>query len=584
MSEPGVGSGLEPGDFRHSGCVLRWGEGEHAPDAFEVFSLAVSRDGSIVAAGGASPSTPGVAHVRAWRVVDDDSVSSAPSTSRASTSSHLVAALTAEGAVAALAVAVSPAGDAVFAGAADGSLWAWDLPSGALRFHVGGGASEEMHPALARLPRRRRFARNPFARQADGVGARSDGREPVAVRRLRVVPDPDAASPAFALIGAAGGFGVLPCWDPRTGFPPDFDRAEPAAFRDDPLVGETPHAACHLAVSGDGGVVYAVSVDAKALRAWRLRDDGAGRRAGEVVWRSARLAVRDVYLAGLAVLDRSGPARSSGFGGALLATCAANVVDGTTYAEPDAPLRVVLVDALGGSEIRRFPLEGVRAGGSRFFDCASLATGGGGGLLFLACKDGSVTAFGARNGAVVAEMHPHGRWASTSGHHRLLPACVAVAPGEARGAREYLWSATTDGGRVDRWRVGAPPRWTTASHARFPRAFRKRVEALVLSTRVCAKREEEEEAIAEASASAGGSASEARDAVAARYRRGAEVLAAGPMSAEAEAEDGRRSLVAPDVWGAGFAAVCAVEPAILELVVERMARLEHACEEAGGEW
>ena len=212
------------------------------------------------------------------------------------------------------------------------------------------------------------------------------------------------------------------------------------------------------------------------------------------------------------------------------------------------------------------------------------ATGGGGGLLFLACKDGSVTAFGARNGAVVAEMHPHGRWASTSGHHRLLPACVAVAPGEARGAREYLWSATTDGGRVDRWRVGAPPRWTTASHARFPRAFRKRVEALVLSTRVFAKREEEEEAIAEASASAGGSASEARDAVAARYRRGAEVLAAGPMSAEAEAEDGRRSLVAPDVWGAGFAAVCAVEPAILELVVERMARLEHACEEAGGEW
>ena len=84
MSEPGVGSGLEPGDFRHSGCVLRWGEGEHTPDAFEVFSLAVSRDGSIVAAGGASPSTPGVAHVRAWRVVDDDSVSSAPSTSGSS--------------------------------------------------------------------------------------------------------------------------------------------------------------------------------------------------------------------------------------------------------------------------------------------------------------------------------------------------------------------------------------------------------------------------------------------------------------------------------------------------------------------
>ena len=37
--------------------------------------------------------------------------------------------LLAEGAVGAMSVALSPTGDAVFAGMADGTLWSWALPS-----------------------------------------------------------------------------------------------------------------------------------------------------------------------------------------------------------------------------------------------------------------------------------------------------------------------------------------------------------------------------------------------------------------------------------------------------------------------
>jgi hypothetical protein len=42
--------GLEPRDFRHSGLRLDWGD-PHSVDAFEVFALAISRDGTCLAAG-----------------------------------------------------------------------------------------------------------------------------------------------------------------------------------------------------------------------------------------------------------------------------------------------------------------------------------------------------------------------------------------------------------------------------------------------------------------------------------------------------------------------------------------------------
>ena len=39
--------GLAPEDFRHSGLKLEWGH-EHSPDAFEVFAIAASRDGTKI--------------------------------------------------------------------------------------------------------------------------------------------------------------------------------------------------------------------------------------------------------------------------------------------------------------------------------------------------------------------------------------------------------------------------------------------------------------------------------------------------------------------------------------------------------
>ena len=117
--------GLEPGDFRPTGLRLEWGH-EHSPEAFEVFALAVSRDGTTVAAGGASPNEPGTAHVRVWRLLKDakagaehardarleastsfDAGEAAPPSRR--NRSAIVAWLRAENAVGALSVAVDAA-------------------------------------------------------------------------------------------------------------------------------------------------------------------------------------------------------------------------------------------------------------------------------------------------------------------------------------------------------------------------------------------------------------------------------------------------------------------------------------------
>ena len=379
--------GLEACDFRHAGLRLEWGH-EHSPDAFEVFALAVSRDGTKIAAGGACPSAPGVAHVRVWRLGDDDddhthahahpsARSHASRAAAASTRATLEAVLRAEGAVGCLSVALSPTGDAAFAGMADGSMWAWDLPSGALRY---GGSDAETHPALAKLPRRRRRDRNPFL----SAFSLASGPDPRPVRRLLAVPSSRAAAaaagdalnltpkPELALVAAVGGHGVFPVWDASTGYAPGWDARTPSAFHDDPAYHED--GACHLAASADGAVLYSTTVDAKALRAWELRNrDGGGAEGGgrgRCLWQSGRLAVRGVHLAGLASLPRPG-------GASVLATCAATMMQGTCYAEPDTPVRVSLVDARDGKEVRRFPLEGITAC-NRFVDCSSLAGGRGG--------------------------------------------------------------------------------------------------------------------------------------------------------------------------------------------------------------
>ena len=164
--------GMDPKDFHHTGLRLEWGH-EHSPDAFEVFSLAVSHDGTAVAAGGACPTDPGVAVVKLWLLGDDDvdsgemtGVARARSGANASTRADIAASntarcahvLRADGGVAALSVCI--AGDVCVAGTADGSVWAWNVRDGTLRW---GGVDHEPHPALAKLPRRRRRDRNPFA-------------------------------------------------------------------------------------------------------------------------------------------------------------------------------------------------------------------------------------------------------------------------------------------------------------------------------------------------------------------------------------------------------------------------------------
>ena len=390
------------------------------------------------------------------------------------------------------------------------------------------------------------------------------------------------------LVGSVGNHGLFPVWDGATGTAPS---DAPALFVDDPAYHE--YGLCHVALSGDGTRMYTTSVDAKGLRAWDTCRAGTGRSGGgRCVWRSERLAIRGVYLAGLAILPRPRHSKGSyadesgerggysgGRGGGpqrhprsetgsgtsatehsysrgtsapppLLATCAASLVPGTCYAEPDARLRIVLVDAADGSEVRRYDLEGIGAC-NRFVDCSTLTAGGGGTLLFLAHKDGSVWVHGASNGAQVAVLHGHSTWGSTSGHHRLLPVCVATG-----GDGEFLYSATTDGQCVHRWQVGQPRCWTRGSHARFPLAFRRAVWELVMATRVSALR--------------GGGGGDGR---------GGGVIAAGPGN-DGEIDEGGSTT--PQLWGAGFADLVAMEPAILELVVGQMARLAFGCRVEGG--
>ena len=593
--------GLEPRDFRHTGLRLEWGH-EHSADSFEVFALAVSGDGTTIAAGGASPNEPGIAHIRVWRLGDDiitnegdgddshwashargrpPSGSSRTSTSASSTNAVLLCLLKAEGAVAALSVALDKEGAGVFAGMADGTLWGWDLPGGGLRF----GGREEfelldqryVHPALAKLPRRRRPRRNPFASafaadRANGVP------DPRPIRSLSpfegrildsingVYLDSNTQTEPTYLMGVIGGHGVFPVWDGATGYAPGFDANVPAQFKDDPSFDED--GVCHVVMHPDGSHMYSTTVDAKALRAWDLRcDPGVGTGTGSVdghrAWQSKTLAVRNVYLAGLAALPRPSPRNNSSDTSArsrrhpsplLLATCAAAMMPGTCYAEPDSPLRIVLVDASDGKEVRRFPLEGVTAC-NRFIDCSSLTSGGGGTLLFLAHKDGSVWIHGASNGAQLAALHDHANGPGTSGHHRLLPACVARTVDE-----EFLYVATTDGECVHRWKVGVPSVWTRASHKRFPYAFKDQVRTLALCARATWMRNEW--GFDWSGVGAASDPGETVDVAAGVASRG-ESFASGTI---------------PELWGEGFARLVSVEPAILELVVARMAKLAHGSE------
>ena len=483
--------GLDPWDFKHSGKIATFAE----DDPFECHAISVSNDGTRLAAAGASPRSPAAAVARIFSV-------------RARESS-LEATITAEGAIGATSVALSR--DAVFLGCADGSLWSFDFPTGVLTRH-------EPHPALAALPRRRRPIRNPFA---------SGDREPRSIRRLIFVGDGH-------LVGSVSNHGVLPVWGrarERDAAPGELPDASPSAFHDDPSFSKEDGAFIHLASHGD--FLYSTSIDAKGLRAWSC--DSIGGR----LWESERLAAgRGVHLAGIAVLPRREVPP-------LIATCVSSLIRGTSYAEPDTTLKIALVDGDSGRELRRYAVEGVGAT-NRFIDCSSLTGGGGGTLLFLAHKDGSIWIHAAMNGAQVAALHGHATWSGTSGHHRVLPTCVA-----AGSDGEFFYSATTDGKAVHRWTVGPPRVWSRDTHARFPSAFKATVRALV--TAVHAR---------EARGGGGGGG-------------GASVLAAAAGIDGEVSEDGSG---APALWGKGFAELCAIESGILDLVIGGIAALAYGCE------
>jgi len=107
--------------------------------------------------------------------------------------------------------------------------------------------------------------------------------------------------------------------------------------------------------------------------------------------------------------------------------------------------------------------------------------------------------------------------------------------------------------------VGPPQTWTRACHARFPGAFRATVRELVAALHVRSIR-------SVGGACGGGSGG------------GGDVLAAGP-GVDGEVDEGGSA--SPQLWGAGFAEVVAMEPAILDIVLGQLACLTYGCRAEG---
>ena len=217
----------------------------------------------------------------------------------------------------------------------------------------------------------------------------------------------------------------------------------------------------YAALGGDGFV--ATSMDQKSVAAVEVNDLGRAR----LIWRSRREPGRGVFLAGAAVIDRGGTLSSRA------ATCSCEeMVHGTTYAAPDSSVKLVILDAEDGAEVNRFSIEGLGAS-NVFIDCGSLCSVGG--SLFLAHRDGAIWVINPGNGALITSLHPAQHFHDTSGHRRTLPSLLAITP-----ARDEMYGATCDGGVAHCWRVGNPTRWSRASHKNFPAAFRESVRTLLL--------------------------------------------------------------------------------------------------------
>ncbi len=277
------------------------------------------------------------------------------------------------------------------------------------------------------------------------------------------------------------------------------------------------------------GAVATTSMDQKSVVCVRVR---SSEKKVELVWRSRREPGRGIFLAGAACVDRGRGMTSR------VATCSCDeLVVGTTYAAPDSALKLVVLDAEDGSEVNRFPIEGLGAS-NVFIDCGSLCAVGTN--LFLAHRDGSVWVVNSGNGALVTSLHPPQEFCDTSGHRRTLPSLLAVSP-----ARDEMHGATCDGGVVNAWRVGVPTYWSRETHANFPATFRQAVRAMLLCAHTWSS---PTRALARAQIS--------------------------PKERVVGVDDEIEKLRHVE----GFLDAVGREPALLEMIIARMARAEYGCD------
>ena len=281
-----------------------------------------------------------------------------------------------------------------------------------------------------------------------------------------------------------------------------------------------------------GSRIYAVAADAKSVVCVNILSSGD--RGGEMVWQSRREPGRQTFLAGVASLRRN-----------RVATCScAELVSGTTYAAPDSPIKIVILDADDGVEINRFVVEGLGAT-NVFIDCGSMRASGEN--IFLAHRDGTVWVINSGNGAIVTTLHPPLGYADTSGHRRTLPSLLALSP-----SGEEMHGVTCDGGVAHCWRVDAPRAWSRRSHRFFPRAFKRVVREILLCVH----------------------------AVAAAPARAMSRL---DLYADIDAVD-EIDRAASTPWVRGFVDVAAHEPALLEMILARLASAEYGCDVTDGDY
>lgn len=340
------------------------------------------------------------------------------------------------------------------------------------------------------------------------------------------------------LLLATHGYGgpTMAVWSASNGYEPIGDSGNCKGFASGPM--KNTWIGSNLADGLNGtadGCVLGVSFDRKTIMCVGVKPDGKA----SLVWRSRREPGRQNFLAGVASIDRG-----AGFLPRVATCSCGELVNGTMYAAPDSPLKIVILDGADGSEEKRLSIEGLGAS-NVFIDCGSLCAVGPN--LFLAHRDGSVWIINSGNGALITSLHPAQEFADTSGHKRILPSLLSVSP-----ARDEMHGATCDGGVVNCWRVGIPTYWSTETHKNFPMAFRNLVKSMIMCAHVVSV---------------------------SPHREFARLHMENNPHKGVVAEDDETERLA---HVGGFVDVISREPALLEMVIARIARAEYGCDIVDG--